>query len=68
MLNEYINKWTKKEELPISVNLLYCKDGNKYIAIDNSTNNCWVEEFSSEKEVQNWLLKKDLEGEIDYEI
>ena len=31
------------------------KKGNKYIAVDNSTFDCWVEEFNSECDAQLWI-------------
>ncbi|HAT4336743.1 TPA: hypothetical protein I9092_002166 [Clostridium perfringens] len=37
-----------------------CKDNyalNKYIAIDNSTNECWVEEFRTLKGCKKYLLE-----------
>lgn len=35
----------------------YFIDGNKYIAYDNSTFDCWVEEFSKEENAICWLGK-----------
>lgn len=54
-LNNYVDNWVEKKELPSNVSLIYCEDGNKYIGVDNTTNDCWVEEFESEKDVLNWL-------------
>jgi hypothetical protein len=31
------------------------KDGEKYVAFDNSTNDCWVEEFREEEGAAKWL-------------
>jgi len=61
MLSEYINCWVEKKELPIKDTLLYAKDGNKYIGVDNTTNDCWEEEFENERDTINWLigLEKD---------
>lgn len=47
---------------------MYCKDGDCYVAVDDSTNDCWVEQFNSEKEAQNWLLGEVLEEDLDNEI
>lgn len=69
ILNKYISNWNHKKELPIKDDLLYTKDNNKYIAIDNTSNNCWVEEFALENDCINWLLGKELEEDkgISYE-
>ncbi|EHK2305567.1 hypothetical protein LI063_05840 [Clostridium perfringens] len=34
-----------------------CKESDKYIAIDNSTNECWVEEFRTLKGCKKYLLE-----------
>ncbi|MDU3018532.1 MAG: hypothetical protein E7B46_06955 [Clostridium perfringens] len=34
-----------------------CKENGKYIAIDNSTNECWVEEFRTLKGCKKYLLE-----------
>lgn len=31
------------------------QDGVKYVAIDNTTGDCWVEEFTELKEAERWL-------------
>lgn len=62
IINQYINNWNNKDE-NMKKDKLYCKGKEKYIAIDNTTDNCWVEEFNSEHDVFNWLLGKDLEKE-----
>ncbi len=54
-LDNYISCWAKRKSLPSNDTLLYCKEGNKYIGVDNTTNDCWVEECVSKKEVQKWL-------------
>lgn len=68
IVKDYIENWTNKKEQSFKGDKLYCKDNDVFIGVDNSTNNCWVEEFSSEKDVQDWLLGKDLESDFDYEI
>lgn len=69
VVNKYIDNWTNKKEQTFSGDKLYCSDNNLYIGVDNSTGNCWVEEFNTEKEVQKWLLGKDLnKGGIENEI
>lgn len=34
------------------------KDGDKWIAIDNSTGDAWVETFNNEEEAVKWLEEK----------
>ena len=65
-LNNYVENWAEKKELPSKCSLIYCKDGNKYVGVDNTTNDCWVEEFDNEKDVRRWLLgieKEDIVSE-----
>ena len=33
----------------------YCKDGDTWIGCDNSSGDCWVEEFKTEEDVVKWL-------------
>ena len=69
VVKEYIENWTNKKEQSFKVEKLYCQENNIYVAVDNSTDNCCVEEFKSEKDAQNWLLGKDLEkGDYENEI
>lgn len=32
------------------------KDGKTYVAFDNTTGDCWIEEFSNEKSAERWLM------------
>lgn len=59
LFDKYLSCWENKQDLPCKNNLLYTFNDGLYIAIDNSTGNCWVEEFKEEKEVWNWLLEKE---------
>ena len=34
----------------------FFREGDKYVAYDNSTGDCWVEEFKTKKEAKDWLL------------
>ena len=54
-LNNYVDNWVEKKDLPSGATLIYCKDGEKYIGVDNTTNDCWVEEFNNETDVRKWL-------------
>lgn len=68
-VKEYIENWTYKKEQSFKGNKLYCQENSIYVAVDNSTDNCWVEEFKTEKDAQNWLLGKDLDkGDYGNEI
>ena len=37
--------------------LFYCIDNGVYVACDNSSGHCWVEEFESKKDAFKWLLE-----------
>lgn len=69
VFNEYIDSWSKNKKLPIDEKLLCCFNGEKYLALDNSNDECYVEEFESRKEAFDWLSSYDLnigkEGEED---
>lgn len=56
VLNYYIDYWTRNI-LDDDRELLYSYDdeSGKYIGIDNTSNDCWVEEFESEKDCLEWL-------------
>lgn len=54
-VNEYIDNWVNHKEQNFVENKLYCKEKDKYVAVDNTSDNCWVEEFNNEKEVFLWL-------------
>lgn len=56
LLIQYIDCWSKNEELSLQEDLLYCKSDGKIIAVDNTSGNCFVEEFKNEKSAKNWLL------------
>lgn len=68
ILDEYISNYTIHKELPIKEDKIYCEnDDTSFIAVDNSSGECYVEEFQNEKQVHEWLLGKEKE-EIDKEI
>lgn len=56
LFTEYSDSWLENKELPIEETKIYSKFKDKYIGIDNSTGNCWVEEFENELDVKKWLL------------
>lgn len=55
-LNEYVDRWTDKKELNLDYSLLYCQKENFcYVAVDNSSGECYVEEFETEAQAVYWL-------------
>jgi len=63
---EYIVAFTEHKELPkIEDNKFYFEEDEKFIAVDNSSNECFVEEFNTEDEAKIWLSgieKENLES------
>lgn len=57
--SELINSWIEGKEIPQE--LYYFKSKNVFIAIDNSSNNCWVEEFRDIKNCMKYLNGEALE-------
>ena len=66
IINEYISCWVDGKPLPIDKSMIYTYDGNIFIAINNTSNECYVEEFGTEEEVLNWF--NEFENEYDMEI
>lgn len=62
-ISNYIDCWLEGKTLPISRNMLYCEENNKFISIDNSTGACFVENFDYEEDAQKWLLGKNKEND-----
>lgn len=61
VFNVYEDAWLNNKKQPFDYNLLYYqKDDNFFVALDNSTGDCWVEEFDNETQVIDWLT-------LDYE-
>ena len=69
VVDEYIDNWMDHKELPTKENKIYCEMiAGGYLAIDNSSDNCFVEEFETEKEAQMWLFGKEKENEVVNEV
>lgn len=66
LISEYIKCWDEGRELPIDDNMIYAQVNNYFIAIDNTSGECYVEEFETEEDVLNWF--NELEDENDIEI
>ena len=58
----------KKDKFFLKENFLYCKNQDKYIAVDNSSNNCWVEEFDNEESAIKWLIEIEKEKNLEREV
>ena len=51
----YLDAWLDKKDLPLPFDLIYCKENNKFVALDNTSGDCFVEEFDDEKKALGWL-------------
>lgn len=51
-----IESWCDGKSEP-GIYIAACKENDKYIVIDNSTNECWVEEFRTLKGCKKYLLE-----------
>ena len=71
IVDTYIDNWFDHKPLPTKETKIYCKMvSSGYLAVDNSTGECYVEEFDTEKQVHEWLLGNEkseilTEGEED---
>lgn len=52
---EFINNWLSGNTLPLE-KYISCYGTNPYVAIDNSTNECWTEEFKTKEGCERYLL------------
>lgn len=50
---QLIDSWCNGDKIPLSKWI--CKDDEKYIGIDNTDGQCWVEEFDTALECIKWL-------------
>lgn len=56
VLNYYIDYWNRHIlDDPRELLYGYDEESGKYIGIDNTSNDCWVEEFDNEIDVLKWL-------------
>ena len=49
-----VDLWLESEDLA-PVGMFYCIDNDIWVGCDNSSGDCWVEEFKTEEDVINWL-------------
>lgn len=61
VVNEFIDCWCDRKKLPVDYDLLYCKDENCFVAIDNTAGCCYAEEFLTEEAAFEWLLSNEKE-------
>ena len=54
-LTKYVNDWTNKNLNENHYDLLYCEDNGKFVAVDNRSGDCFVEEFQTEAQAVFWL-------------
>ncbi len=47
----------------VPIGLFFCREGDTYVGIDNSTGDAWVEGFTSLRACVRWLLGEDDEDE-----
>lgn len=60
ILRMYIDNCIEHKDLPINEDKIYSDEiCGGYIAVDNSTGDCFVEEFKTERQVHEWLLGKE---------
>ena len=67
IISEYISCCDEGRPLPVKKDMIYAQDGNLFIAIDNTSNECYVEEFFDEDEVFKWFIFGDYEKKVDRE-
>ena len=67
-LTKYVNDWTDKSLNENHYDLLYCEDNGKFVAVDNSAGDCFVEEFQTEAQAVFWLDADTSVDEISFSI
>lgn len=53
-LSDLVNKWDEDHK-SIPRGRWIAKEGKKFVAIDNRTEDCWTEEFDSKEQAMSWL-------------
>ena len=49
--------WNKNRKESSRVNIYY-KSKRTFVAMDNTTGDCWIEEFSTEQKALDWLNRR----------
>lgn len=65
IIGEYISCCEEGKTLPVDKDMIYAQDGNFFIAIDNTSNECYVEEFKTEEDVIKWFNEFERDDEIE---
>lgn len=60
-VSDFIDIWAEDRKKAKKTRVL-CRDKNAWVAVDNSTGDCWVENFVSKKDAIDWLNGKELEN------
>ena len=62
---EYRAFWEEGNPLPVDKDMIYAQDGDLFIAVDNTSNECYVEEFKTEEDVIKWFNEFEKDDEIE---
>ena len=65
IIGEYISCWEEGKSLPVDKDMIYAQDGDLFIAVDNTSNECYVEEFKTEEDVIKWFNEFEKDDEIE---
>ena len=65
IIGEYISCWEEGNPLPVDKDMIYAQDGDLFIAVDNTSNECYVEEFKTEEDVIKWFNEFEKDDEIE---
>ena len=65
IIGEYISCWEEGKPLPVDKDMNYAQDGDLFIAVDNTSNECYVEEFKTEEHVIKWFNESEKDDEIE---
>lgn len=65
IIGEYISCWEEGKPLPVDKDMIYAQDGDLFIAVDNTSNECYVEEFKTEEDVIKWFNEFEKDDEIE---
>ena len=53
-MKNIVGLWIEDKKLA-PYGMFYCFDNDVWVGCDNTTNDCWVEEFNTEDDVIAWL-------------
>lgn len=58
-VSDFIDIWAEDRKKAKRTRVL-CRDKDAWVAVDNSTSDCWVEDFVSKKDAIDWLNGKEI--------